>query len=132
MDQIKEVEISRITVKKRLRKELGDLASLVNSLNTYGQLYPIIINKRYELISGQRRLEAAKHLGWTSIKTIFMDKSTSLEMLEMEMEENIERLNFTPGEISNGFDSMDRLRHPGFFRRLFNRILSWLKSLFKI
>ena len=131
MDKIQEVEISRITVKNRLRKELGDLASLVNSLNTYGQLYPIIINKRYELISGQRRLEAAKNLGWTSIKAIFMDKNTSLEILELEMEENIERLDFTPDEISNGFDSMDRLRHPGFLRRLFNRILAWLKSLFK-
>ena len=125
--RIQEIEISKITVKKRIRREMGDLGSLMSSLKRYGQLSPILVNPDLILISGQRRLEAARRLGWSTIKAVVVEKDTSLEMLELEMEENVERRNFTPDELSDGFDALERLKNPGFFRRL----LIWLARAFK-
>ena len=57
------VNIDDIKIKKRVRKDLGDLDALKNSLRTYGLLNPITITRDYELIAGERRLQAAKALG---------------------------------------------------------------------
>ena len=54
------VNIDDIKIKKRVRKDLGDLDALKNSLRTYGLLNPITITRDYELIAGERRLQAAK------------------------------------------------------------------------
>ena len=56
------VNINDIKIKKRVRRDLGDLEALKNSLRTYGLLNPITINGKYELIAGERRLQAAKQL----------------------------------------------------------------------
>ena len=54
------VNISEIKVKKRVRKDLGDINSLKDSLKRYGLLNPITIDSKNRLIAGERRLEAAK------------------------------------------------------------------------
>ena len=41
-----------------------DLTDLVNSLDANGQLEPIIINKKNEIISGHRRFYSMVQLGW--------------------------------------------------------------------
>ncbi|MEJ2663840.1 MAG: ParB N-terminal domain-containing protein, partial [Spirochaetia bacterium] len=93
----------------------------------YGQLTPLIINRKNELIAGNRRLEAAKRLGWNSIDAIVIDKDDDIEMLELELEENIQRNDLTGDEISMGFSRLEKLRNPGFFRRIIN----FFKRLFK-
>jgi len=123
--RILEIPLTRIVIKKRIRKNLGDLGSLVNSMKRYGQLSPVVVNRNYVLISGQRRLEAARKLGWSTIKAIVLDREKPLEMLELEMEENVERRDFTPEELSNGFDSIERLRTPPALRRF----LRWLRRI---
>ena len=49
-----------------MRRDLGDVASLAVSLETYGQLAPVVCyadaNGRLRLIAGERRLEATKRL----------------------------------------------------------------------
>jgi ParB family chromosome partitioning protein len=75
-------------------------------------------------------LEAARRLGWSTIKAVVVEKDTSLEMLELEMEENVERRNFTPDELSDGFDALERMKNPGFFRRLMTWLIRTLKRLF--
>ena len=55
------INIEDIKIKKRVRKNLGDLEALKNSLRIYGLLNPITLNSKYELIAGERRLQAAKH-----------------------------------------------------------------------
>ena len=41
------------------------LTDLKNSLERYGQLEPIVINKTFTIISGHRRFYSMKQLGWT-------------------------------------------------------------------
>ena len=113
------VAIKDIKIKKRVRKDLGDLENLKDSLRNYGLLNPITLNSRYELIAGERRLTAATQLGWTNIQANIVDNLTEVEQLEMEIEENNQRKEFTDEELLKGYMRLERLRNPGFFYRIY-------------
>ena len=83
-----QVPISDIKIKKRVRKDLGDLDELKFSMNRYGLLNPITINSNYELVAGHRRLEAAKALGWEEIEAIMINTRDKITLLEIELEES--------------------------------------------
>lgn len=128
------ININDIKIKKRVRQDLGDLEALKNSLRTYGLLNPITINSNYELIAGERRLQAAKQLGWTNINAVVMDNLSDVEQLEMELEENNQRKEFTKEELLDGYKRLEKLRNPSFWAKLakfFKAIFEWLKNLFK-
>jgi ParB family chromosome partitioning protein len=124
------ISLESIVVRKRIRRELGDISGLMESLKTYGQLTPIIINRKYELIAGFRRLQAAKKLGWKSIEAVMMDRPTEQQKLELEIEENVQRLELSPEEIADGMARLQKLRHPGLLARIWAFILRVLKSIF--
>ena len=107
------VNINDIKIKKRVRRDLGDLEALKNSLRTYGLLNPITINGKYELIAGERRLQAAKQLGWTNINAVVQNNLSEIEELEMELEENNQRKEFTSEELLDGYRRLEKLRNPG-------------------
>ena len=97
------VKISDIKVKKRVRKDLGDLDALKQSLRTYGLLNPITLNAKYELIAGERRLEAAKAIGWENISAVVLGSELDdVSQLEMELEENNQRKEFTDDTPQSG------------------------------
>ena len=127
------VNIKDIKIKKRVRHDLGNLEALKNSLRTYGLLNPITLNEKYELIAGERRLQAAKQLGWTNINAIIMNNVSDVEKLELELEENNQRKEFTKEELLEGYRRLEKLRNPSFFRRLFKllkKFFECFKSLF--
>ncbi len=127
------VPIEKIKVKKRVRKDLGNLSDLKDSLRTYGLLNPITINSKYELIAGERRLTAAKEIGWTNINANIVDNLTEIEQLEMEIEENNQRKEFTEEELLEGYKRLEKLRHPGFFYKIylfFKRLFEKIKNAF--
>ncbi len=127
------ININDIKVKKRIRQDLGDLEALKNSLRTYGLLNPITINSNHELIAGERRLQAAKQLGWTNINAVVMDNLSDVEQLEMELEENNQRKEFTKEELLEGYKRLEKLRNPSFWAKIakfFKSLFEWFKSLF--
>lgn len=131
------VQIKDIKIKKRVRKDLGNLEDLKDSLRIYGLLNPITLNSKYELIAGERRLQAAIQLGWTSIQANILDNLSEVEQLEMEIEENNQRKEFTDNELLEGYKRLERLRNPGFFfrlflffKRIFRKIADFLSSIF--
>jgi site-specific DNA-methyltransferase (adenine-specific) len=85
------LEIEKITVDPRQREELGDITQLAGSLTRWGQLHPIIVDEQFHLITGFRRLTAAKSIGWTSIEAKTKAQLTPLEAQELELEENVQR-----------------------------------------
>ena len=113
------VQIKDIKIRKRVRKDLGNLEDLKDSLRTYGLLNPITINRRYELIAGERRLQAATQLGWTNIQANIVDNLTDIEQLEMELEENNQRKEFTDDELLESYKRLEKLRNPGFFYKIY-------------
>ena len=120
-----------ITIKKRIRKDLGDLKPLMESMKKYGQLSPIIINRKYELIAGHRRLESARLLGWHSINAVIVDRDNEQDKMEMELEENIQRRDLSPEELAEGFSRLEKLSKPSLFRRILNFIIRILKRIFR-
>jgi ParB family chromosome partitioning protein len=126
------VLIKEIIVKNRVRKDLGDIQSLAESLKNYGQISPVVINRKNVLIAGGRRLEAAKLLDWQEIDAVIFDISDKLEQLELEVEENKHRKNFNHKEAANAAKKIHKLKNPNFLRRLFIKILGFFRKLFKL
>ena len=121
------VKIDDIKIKKRVRRDLGDLEALKESLRLYGLLNPITLNSKYELIAGERRLEAAKSLGWERINAIVLDNNVDkIRQLEIELEENTQRKEFTDEELLDGYKRLEKLKNPS----IFIRILSFIANLF--
>jgi len=126
------IPIADIIVKKRIRKDMGDIEALAESFKCYGQITPIIINKKNVLIAGGRRLAAAKLLGWQSINAVITDRYGELEQLELELEENKYRKDFNDTEAAEAVQKIYRLKNPPFFRRVINAIVRFFKKLFRI
>lgn len=132
------VKIEDIKVKKRVRRDLGDLTSLKDSMHRYGLMNPITLNSNYELVAGERRLEAAKSLGWERINANILDSNIdNIRQLEMELEENNQRKEFTDEELMEGYKRLEKLKNPPlimrilkFIANIFIKIAEFIKSLF--
>lgn len=127
-----QVLISNVKIPDRVRQDTGDLDPLMESLKRCGQLNPITLTREMELIAGFRRLSAARRLGWKMIDATVVDGLTELRRLEIEMEENIYRKDFTPEELLEGVKRLEALRHPKLrtrvkqaFKRLFGKLAFW-------
>jgi ParB family chromosome partitioning protein len=125
-----QVRIDEISIKKRIRKDLGDLNPLRESLRKHGLLNPIVITDKKELIAGHRRLEAARSLGWESVPVHILEHPSQLKRLEIEIEENIHRRNLNTEELNDGFSRISKIRNPNFFVKIWRMILALIKKLF--
>jgi ParB/RepB/Spo0J family partition protein len=93
----KTVPIKDITVPKdRARKDLGDIDSLAASIEAVGLLQPIVVDKNYRLVAGQRRLEALKRLNCDEARVVVVDGlDDAIQALKAERDENTCRKDFT-------------------------------------
>ena len=124
-----QIPIDSITVPERVRKDPGNLESLMASLKRVGLLNPILVTPSYELIAGYRRLTAAQELGWQSIEAEVAQAADEVRRLEMELEENVYRKDFTPEEILAGYRKLEALRHPSVGRRMRKAIAAFFSHL---
>ncbi len=89
------VPISAIRVGERHRKDMGDIDTFAASIKAVGLLQPIGTTPGFDLVYGERRLEAFKRLGRTEIPVRFID----IEQLVMgEFHENEMRKDFALSE----------------------------------
>jgi len=126
------VPIEDIKVRKRIRKDMGDIAALADSMKRFGQISPILITKKNVLVAGGRRLEAARSLGWRTINAVEVDIPDELTKVEYEVEENIQRRDFTTIESEDAARRIQKLRNPSLPRRILNAIIRFFKRLFKL
>ena len=91
----------KIDEKNRLRASAkGSVDDLAESMKEIGQIQDIVINEYYKLLAGERRLQAAKELGWTHIEAKQLKGLTPLQEFDIELHENWKRKNFTDYELS--------------------------------
>ncbi len=87
-----------------VREKLEDLAQ---SLKENGMIQPIIVTKRdqthYELIAGERRLEASKIAGFEEVPVIIRSV-TKKEQLQFAIIENIQREDLNPIEEAKAYN----------------------------
>jgi ParB family chromosome partitioning protein len=124
------VPINEIHVRERLRAHIGDIEPLKASIQKVGLLNPILINHSKELISGNRRLEACRQLGWTEIEVTHIDTGKNrVKELDLEYHENLGRLNLVEDEERAYDRHRNSLLHPPVRR---SRIGGWLHRLWEL
>jgi N6-adenosine-specific RNA methylase IME4/ParB-like chromosome segregation protein Spo0J len=89
------IPINRIKVGKRHRRDMGDIAGLARTMAELGLLQPVVVRPDGKLIAGERRLRAAKQLGWAEIPATVVDLDA---VVRGEFAENTERKDFTLSE----------------------------------
>ena len=93
------VRVSSIRVAERSRREMGDIGSLMRSIENVGLLHPPVVKPDLTLIVGLRRLEAARRLGWTEIPVNVAHGFDDLQrFLDAERDENTCREDLFPSE----------------------------------
>jgi hypothetical protein len=89
------LRISKIKIGERFRKDMGDIDALERSIQQLGLLQPIVVTMDHKLVAGERRILAARRLGWKVIPAHVIDIAS---MLSGEIAENVIRKDFTPSE----------------------------------
>jgi ParB family chromosome partitioning protein len=105
LDQI----IGREQVRKRFDDEL--LTGLSQSMRETGLHEPIHLlplgGDKYTLLTGGRRVRAARKAGWTTIAAIVEEATlTDGDVLVRQIVENVQRENLTPIERARGIDAL--------------------------
>jgi ParB-like chromosome segregation protein Spo0J len=94
------IPIKNIAMGDRVRKDMGDIDGLSASMSEVGQLQPVLLGRGLKLISGARRVKAAKKLGWDSIGYVLVNHLDEVaQCLKAERDENTQRKPFTKSEL---------------------------------
>lgn len=105
--QIDLIEVNPEQPRKEFNEE--SLAELAHSIKNLGLIQPITLRKlsgdRYQLISGERRLRAARLAGLTKVPA-YIRQVEDGALLEMALVENIQRENLDAMEIAFGFQRL--------------------------
>jgi ParB family transcriptional regulator, chromosome partitioning protein len=103
---IDDIEISMLKPSQLiLRKDVGNLTDLSNSIKEKGLLQPILVRNKqeyYEIIAGRRRYEACKELGWRKIICHIVELDDK-EAFEVSLIENIQRKTLDPIEEAEAY-----------------------------
>ncbi|MFH0893083.1 MAG: ParB/RepB/Spo0J family partition protein [Bacteroidota bacterium] len=110
--KVPDIDISLIDanpLQPRSEFEAEALKELADSIKVHGIIQPVTVrlmdNGRYQLISGERRLRAAKMAGLNTIPG-YIRSADDTELLEMALVENIQRENLNAIEISISFQRL--------------------------
>lgn len=92
------VDIDKIRIEDRIRKDLGDISELAKDIEQNGLINPPTVTPDLVLIAGERRLAACKLLGWQQIEVKVMEVRDYEHQLRLEISENENRKDFTLAE----------------------------------
>ncbi|MBN1543065.1 ParB N-terminal domain-containing protein [candidate division KSB1 bacterium] len=122
--------IDSIVVKERIRQNTGDLTELMQSIQAVGLIQPLTISENHVLISGYRRLEACKRLGWEQIDVRVLPIATDpLKQLDVELEENRGRSDLREEDwdaFRKKREELLRPQHGNLFTRWLSSVHRWL------
>lgn len=104
---INEIETNPFQPRQHFDQEA--LKELSESIKVHGIIQPITVRRlnrnQYQLISGERRFQASKLAGLTSLPA-YIRSADDQQMLEMALIENIQRENLNPIEISLSYQRL--------------------------
>lgn len=89
------VDRDSIIIGERFRTEYKDIEFLAESIKTFGIMQYPVIDQDNNLIAGGRRMQALMLLGWNKIPVVRKQNINDLKLREMELEENLQRVNLT-------------------------------------
>jgi len=89
----------------RLQFSEGELEGMARSIKEHGIIQPLLVRKDdngYEIITGERRLRAAKKAGLNQVPVI-VKTITDTDLLEMSIVENVQREDLNPMEEAEAY-----------------------------
>jgi ParB-like chromosome segregation protein Spo0J len=111
--QERRVRIESVRVLDRHRRDLGDIDALARSIDEMGLINPITLTHDARLIAGERRLAAARKLGWESIPARWVSTLDDVaERLKVERDENICRKDMTSAELASVGAALEEIERP--------------------
>ena len=112
-DRLSYIPVEQITANPFQPREYvldEPLAELKKSIEQYGIIVPLIVNKeagRYMLVAGQRRLQAARELGFRFVPAIVRTLN-SRQVMEISYMENLHREELSKIDVVQMFDRIHR------------------------
>ncbi len=104
---LKQIEINPFQPRTNFNEE--SVLELAESIKTLGIIQPITVrkldNNKYQLVSGERRLRAARCIKLKTIPT-YVRIANDQEILEMALVENIQRRDLDPIEIALSYNRL--------------------------
>jgi ParB family chromosome partitioning protein len=99
--------IGRNPRQPRTRLDPTELEELANSIREHGVIQPLIVAQsaypgQYTLITGERRLEAARLAGLPTVPALIRE-ATDQQLLELALVENIQRSDLGPLETAHAY-----------------------------
>ena len=111
-DGLRQVPVSAIEanpMQPRTAMDADALAELAASIEEHGLIQPLVVTQqgpeRYQLIAGERRLQAARMAGLATVPVVVKDASPQ-EVLELALVENIQRADLNPLEEAAAFQQL--------------------------
>ena len=110
-DRVTHIPIDRIRAnphQPRKRFDEGRIQSLAESIKTDGVLQPVVVRKRgdhFELVMGERRLQAARLAGVPSVPAI-VRAVADVDTLRLALVENLQREDLNPIEVAEGYRAL--------------------------
>ena len=104
--KIEEIDFSQVQPRQEISP--GKLEELIASIREKGVIQPVLVRPKedgYELIAGERRLRAARKLGFTQLPAIIKDVEDS-EALQLSLIENIQREDLNPLEEAQAYEQL--------------------------
>lgn len=85
--------------------DLSNIDDLVVSIGEVGLLTPVVVNQQYQLISGHRRIEAVRRLGWDEVDVEVIETASEDEEKSLLVHFNKQRVK-TSREIINEAETL--------------------------
>ena len=99
-------DIQRNPRQPRTHFDAGELQELAASIRQHGVLQPLLVmplpQGGYQLVAGERRLEASRLAGLASVPAV-VRSVTPQEQLELALIENLQRADLNPLEAAEGY-----------------------------
>lgn len=119
-EAIFQIEVDKIKVNSQQPRKVFDqtaLQELASSIREHGIIQPLIVSKKvqetdrgtaveYELIAGERRLQASRLLGLQRVPAIVRSAPQEKEKLELALIENIQRENLSIMELARAYSRL--------------------------
>jgi len=108
-----EIEIGKIAAnpyQPRVKFDEEKLEELSQSIKSHGIIQPLVVSRsgsQFELIAGERRLQAAKIAGLEKVPAVVRETKEK-EKLELALAENVQRHNLNPIEEANAYRRMEK------------------------
>ena len=107
-----EVDVNQITTnphQPRMQFDDDKLENLAQSIKVHGIIQPLVVTKKgnlYEIVAGERRLQAAQKIGLKKVPVIVRE-ADELQKLELAIVENVQRHDLNPIEEGMAYQKLE-------------------------